>query len=117
MVFEFFLGGYGQSNFWVNLQDGQLFFEEGYSGLRLHEATAIPLAGTKEWPELEAFLTNCRWKKRYDSPILDGTQWELKLKTATRSLKCYGSNAYPPDFYHFLTLLNHCLKTAGRQIT
>jgi hypothetical protein len=36
-----------------------------------------------------------QWRRRYDSPVLDGEQWELTLAAGVRSKKCYGSNAYP----------------------
>ena len=38
------------------------------------------------------------WKKRYENPcVLDGTQWELKIKlTGNRVRNYYGSNDYPP---------------------
>ena len=40
------------------------------------------------------------WKRRYvDYDILDGTQWELKIKCkGVRQLNIYGSNQYPPLF-------------------
>lgn len=38
------------------------------------------------------------WKKRFEDPyVLDGTQWELKIKlTGNRVRNYYGSNDYPP---------------------
>ena len=38
------------------------------------------------------------WKRRYENPcVLDGTQWELKIKlTGKRVRNYYGSNDYPP---------------------
>ena len=37
------------------------------------------------------------WKKRYDSDILDGTQWELEISMTNRRTRFYsGNNNYPP---------------------
>lgn len=56
----------------------------------------------KEWNKMLDKLF-CRlyiheWKKSYVNPdILDGEQWELRLKlTRDRQRNYYGSNAYPP---------------------
>lgn len=39
-----------------------------------------------------------KWKRYFNDPdILDGTQWEFRLKTADLKIKTGGSNAYPPD--------------------
>lgn len=40
------------------------------------------------------------WRHRYDSDVLDGTQWELKLTYAngSRGRSYYGSNNYPYNF-------------------
>ncbi len=40
------------------------------------------------------------WKKRYvNEGILDGTQWELKIKCeGAKAINIYGSNDYPPYF-------------------
>ena len=66
------------------------------------------------WRDIEAAGV-WRWQKRYDSEVLDGTQWELRLRHAGRSVHCYGSNAYPgcrgmtvsskTEFGRFLTAL------------
>ena len=38
------------------------------------------------------------WERYYNEPgILDGTQWEFRLKAANLKIKTGGSNAYPPD--------------------
>ena len=40
------------------------------------------------------------WRRRYDSDILDGTQWELEIyfSSSHKPVKICGSNAYPYNF-------------------
>ena len=62
----------------------------------------------KEIKEIDKhfFLTELKelhigeWRRRYDSEILDGTQWELEFyfSNGTKPIKFYGNNAYPYNF-------------------
>lgn len=47
------------------------------------------------------------WHHRYNSDILDGTQWEVKLTYAngSRARSYYGSNNYPYNFQAFQNLI------------
>ncbi|RNI27386.1 hypothetical protein EFA69_14700 [Rufibacter immobilis] len=112
MAFEFFLGGYGRSNFWVRLQDGYLHCAEGM-GPYVEQEKTVSITDRPVWQNLVVFLENCRWKKKYVEMICDGTQWELNWQTPQQKLKSYGSNHYPADFDQFLILLNACLLEAG----
>lgn len=46
------------------------------------------------------------WRRRYDSEILDGTQWELTIyfSDGRKPVKIYGSNAYPYNFNRLTSL-------------
>ena len=47
------------------------------------------------------------WKKKYFAPVLDGMQWELKLKFSSGNTKTYfGSNAYPFSFWDMIGLFS-----------
>lgn len=63
----------------------------------------------------EQFLEELRdlnienWDREYADPyITDGDQWELTIKFSDghRSLKIYGSNAYPPHFDRLQRLMS-----------
>ena len=49
------------------------------------------------------------WRKRYYSPVLDGTQWDLEIyfSNGHRTVKIYGSNAYPYNFDSLVTLFEY----------
>ncbi len=66
-------------------------------------AKTISVQDNTGWQKLIEFMKCCKWKKRYDSGTLDGTQWELKAKGAGISIETYGSNAYPVDFDEFFS--------------
>jgi len=53
------------------------------------------------------------WKKDYfNQDVLDGTQWELIIKRDNKkTIKIYGSNAYPENFQLFLDVINSVAKT------
>ena len=42
------------------------------------------------------------WKKNYNADTPDNTQWELLYKHGKKSLRRYGSNAYPENWERFL---------------
>ena len=46
------------------------------------------------------------WRKRYNSEILDGTQWKLEIyfSNGHKPIKIYGNNAYPYNFDRALAL-------------
>ncbi|TLS36569.1 hypothetical protein [Pseudalkalibacillus caeni] len=51
-------------------------------------------------------LSSCNileWKKRYepDYPVMDGTNWSVKVETEKDSLEKSGSNAYPEEWCLF----------------
>jgi hypothetical protein len=114
MTFSFFLGGYFHDHSYrLVLRDDVLLISD-YIGLPIpeHEKT-VSVMENNDWEQLLNFLDNCRWKKRYDSEILDGTQWELKAKGKSFNINSSGSNAYPENFNVFLELLNKVINPTG----
>ncbi|WP_066836562.1 hypothetical protein [Rufibacter ruber] len=81
MAFEFFLGGYGRSNFKVRLQEGHLHCAESEGGPYVEQEKTVSITDAPAWLNLVAFLENCRWKKKYVEMVCDGTQWELNWQT------------------------------------
>ncbi|RDV11835.1 hypothetical protein DXT99_23920 [Pontibacter diazotrophicus] len=94
--------------------------------LTISEYQGIPIPGHDkvlavddiiDWQLLLEFLKACNWKRRYDSNILDGTQWELTVSGKGISVRSYGSNAYPENFDMFLMLLNKVTGVVGVRIS
>ena len=84
----------------------------------------------EDWKEFSQSLEQLKvwdWKQRYDSHILDGTQWSLLVRTTRylmaqspfgtlddkpvpySEINCWGSNAFPPDFSKLITSINKLL--------
>ena len=102
----------------VELKSAALIVRSNRAGHIEGDATTVTPtaeAWSQFWQAIEA-ADVWSWLPDYtDNTILDGTQWELELAHAGRSVKCEGSNAYPghnapgyedsPQFLHFLTAL------------
>ncbi|WP_439880726.1 hypothetical protein ACSX1A_16405 [Pontibacter sp. MBLB2868] len=115
MTLNFYIGGYGRDSYRLTLHDNELRCSE-YYGILLEHDKIVPIEGNKNWDQLMSFLKSCDWKRRYDSDILDGTQWELKLKAPGVNINSYGSNAYPDNFDELMILLNRLLSETGIQL-
>ncbi|TPE43626.1 hypothetical protein [Pontibacter mangrovi] len=118
MTFDFYLGGYGRDHSYrIVLQDDNLVVSD-YIGIPMPEHNEmVSVVKNEDWDRVVEFLTRCRWKRRYDSGILDGTQFEIKAKGDAINVNSYGSNAYPDDFDEFLTLLNRVVSVAGVEVS
>lgn len=117
MTFDFYLGGYGRDHSYrIILKNDSLIISD-YIGIPMpeHDKT-FSVVKNEDWDKVVEFLTRCDWKRRYDSDILDGTQWELKVKSDGVNINSYGSNAYPEDFDDFLLLLNSVISEVGIKI-
>ncbi|WP_299818067.1 hypothetical protein [uncultured Pontibacter sp.] len=115
MTFNFYIGGYGRDSHRFTLDNSRLRCSE-YYGIPSDHDKIISVAENEDWGKLLNFLKGCDWKRRYDSDILDGTQWELKVKAPRIHINSYGSNAYPENFGEFLVLLNRVLGETGLQV-
>jgi hypothetical protein len=55
------------------------------------------------------------WKRYYRDPfILDGTQWEFRLRATDLKINTGGSNAYPPD-EQWVLLMQALLNLTGKR--
>ena len=76
--------------------------------IHINIAHSLNDVDVKEIKEIDKhlFLTELKelhigeWRRRYDSEILDGTQWELEFhfSNSAKPIKFYGNNAYPYNF-------------------
>ncbi len=111
MTFDFYLGGYGRDSYRLTLNNGSLSCSQ-YYGVPTEHDKIIKISNNEHWEKLLSFLKNCSWEEVYDSTILDGTQWELKVMGRGIRINSYGSNVYPDNFDVFLLLLNNILNEA-----
>ncbi|GAB3533056.1 hypothetical protein GCM10027443_17770 [Pontibacter brevis] len=118
MTFDLYLGGYGRDHSYrIILQNESLIISDYISIPMPEHSKVVSVNKNKDWGRLVEFLKHCGWKRRYDSDILDGTQWELKAKGDGIKTNSYGSNAYPEEFDEFLVLLNRVISVVGIEIT
>ena len=118
-ILEFEIGGFSQGNESILLKDNEIFYKENQF-IDVLEPTKIL---TND--EISEFLKTCdeiklwSWKKKYfNQGVMDGTQWELKIKKGgkLRGRNIFGSNSYPQPidkFNKFITAIN---KLAGSNI-
>lgn len=56
----------------------------------------------KEWSGVVRKLVDLRvdqWDAEYCAPFtMDGSEWSLTIRSSELSIRCKGSNAYPPNF-------------------
>ncbi|MGL4848067.1 MAG: hypothetical protein ACRC28_03935, partial [Clostridium sp.] len=62
--------------------------------------------------EIEDFIEKLKeiklvtWKANYSElGVCDGTQWSIKIDTATEKIEKYGDNKYPPQWKGFCKLI------------
>ena len=119
---EFDIGGFHQGHERLVLGSNKISVIGDYQ-----ETLVTHNPSTEEWKEFSKSLEQLKvwdWKQRYDSHILDGTQWSLLVRTTrhlmTQSpfatsdekpvpyseINCWGSNSFPPDFSKLITSIN-----------
>ena len=119
---EFEIGGFHQGHERLVLGSNKISVIGDYQ-----ETLVTHNPSAEEWKEFSQSLEQLKvwdWKKRYDSHILDGTQWSLLVRTTQylmaqspfatsddkpvpySEIKCGGSNAFPPNFSKFITSIN-----------
>jgi hypothetical protein len=84
MIFQFFIGGYNSGHFEVVLKYDELhFFVSNYPmQIECQEPTQIiSIKSDISWQNLMKYVAEINWKRKYESDILDGTQWELTFNT------------------------------------
>ena len=119
---EFEIGGFHQGHERLVLESNKISVIGDYQ-----ETLVTHNPSAEEWKEFFQSLEQLKvwdWKQRYDSHILDGTQWSLLVRTTRylmaqspfatsddkpvpySEINCWGSNAFPPDFNKFITSIN-----------
>jgi hypothetical protein len=119
---EFEIGGFHQGHERLVLESNKISVIGDYQEILV---THNPSA--EEWKEFFKSLEQLKvwdWKQRYDSHILDGTQWSLLVRTTRylmaqspfatsddkpvpySEINCWGSNSFPPDFSKLITSIN-----------
>ena len=119
---EFEIGGFHQGHERLVLGSNKISVIGDYQ-----ETLVTHNPSAEEWKEFFQSLEQLKvwdWKQRYDSHILDGTQWSLLVRTTrylmTQSpfatsddkpvpyseINCWGSNSFPPDFSKLITSIN-----------
>ena len=119
---EFEIGGFHQGHERLVLESNKISVIGDYQ-----ETLVTHNPSAEEWKEFFQSLEQLKvwdWKQRYDSNILDGTQWSLLVRTTrylmTQSpfgtsddkpvpyseINCWGSNSFPPDFSKLITSIN-----------
>ena len=119
---EFEIGGFHQGHERLVLESNKISVIGDYQ-----ETLVTHNPSAEEWKEFSQSLEQLKvwdWKQRYDSHILDGTQWSLLVRTTrylmTQSpfatsddkpvpyseINCWGSNSFPPDFSKLITSIN-----------
>ena len=82
-----------------------------YSKIDIFGGLSIDLINNG-WEEFKEFLINDvginKWTENYyDKSILDGTQWEIVIKSKDNSVvKIFGSNDYPKNYWKLLKYIN-----------
>ena len=108
MEFQFFIGGYNSGHFEVVLKNCELHFSVSDYPIRIEQQEPthiIPIEGDIAWQNLVKYIDGLIWRRKYETDIMDGTQWELTFKSESKKMKCYGSNAFPTEFDNFVKLL------------
>ena len=119
---EFDIGGFHQGHERLVLGSNKISVIGDYQ-----ETLVTHNPSDEDWKEFSQSLEQLKvwdWKKRYDSHILDGTQWSLLVRTTRylmaqspfgtlddktvpySEINCWGSNAFPPDFSKLITSIN-----------
>jgi len=111
---EFSIGGYFATHHEVSIKGDTVSFISYIHFPDNEDRVEISL--TKE--QISAFISTLneagvlKWKKQYDDPgMLDGTQWNLKVKyNEGAAFKAYGSNAYPENIIDGVSEFKKLLK-------
>ena len=119
---EFEIGGFHQGHERLVLESNKISVIGDYQ-----ETLVTHNPSDEDWKEFSQSLEQLKvwdWKQRYDSHILDGTQWSLLVRTTRylmaqspfgtsddkpvpySEINCWGSNSFPPDFSKLITSIN-----------
>lgn len=122
--FEFKVGGYLGSSYEFVFNSGRLEYRTfGYGFEPKTEASLV--VSDEEWQRFREAVEQLHiwdWQSDYEVPVLDGTEWSLRLQYGDQAIESSGSNGYPGDppsstegpeysraFNRFLEAVNHLL--------
>ena len=120
--FYFSCGGFfgGYSNVTVNRTDNGAMINVSPSILIEHSISETEKSlSIDEW---QSFINDIyikyrleEWNTEYiNNDVLDGTQWEVKVKLANgKELEYYGSNDYPQNWTDFIDYINNLIAFSG----
>jgi hypothetical protein len=108
MKFQFYIAGYFYGHFEVVLKNDELLFY--ISDYPISEDSAEPthavlIKDDTNWQNLIEYLTDLKWKRKYETENLDGIQWKLTFVSGIKKVNCYGSDDFPSDFVELTTLI------------
>ena len=89
------IGGFFGGSYRVALKGSDLHYFSRKHG-KMMETVVTPTA--KQWEEFRSALDEIgiwTWRKHYDSPALDGTQWSVSIAYKGKQVESTGSNKYP----------------------
>lgn len=120
MQFDFFIGGFMGESFRLHVKKGILHcetFGEGYV-IRPELTKLIPVKDNQDFKAILDYLSTRKWKGVYDyHDTMDGTTWNLIVKTDNFSFNIGGTNLYPRGFFKFLKLLNVITLAVGIRVS
>lgn len=104
------VGGYphGQKDVIIDLKNLRITLSSSFSSKEIKE---IDTSAAKEFIEQLRKLDLFSWKSKYDSRILDGTQWSVDIFNGTSNINKYGSNSFPAEWNMFCELISDISKT------
>jgi len=114
---DFNIGGFSDGTERIIWRHDKLHHELFESNIVLNSTTP----STKDWEQFWQTVDTLKvwsWKKEYnDEDVLDGTQWELRIKIqGKRGRKIFGSNAYPEPKGTFKSFIKGLNKLSNSKI-
>lgn len=108
-----YVGHYGGGRYYVDLVERKL----QYKVLKSQKETVETITPTAEqWIAFDQALDALKvwdWKKAYEIPSEDGTQWSATIIDEGKKVESTGNNAYPPEYRKYLAAVRALL--GGRQ--
>lgn len=116
IIFYFFIGGYRGENIKIRKYYNSIEIQKSDAPIFYEEDKVLINVSKDEWKNFWRKIDKINvwdWQKDYfNQDVLDGTQWELIIKRDNKkSIKIFGSNAYPENFQSFLNVINSIAKT------
>lgn len=98
------IGGFFGPTYRVDLREGKVYYGVQTSGENKERLTTYE-PSQQQWSAFKKSLDEIgvwNWKKDYERPVMDGTQWSFTIKYRSERLESTGSNDYPKGYEKFL---------------